>query len=81
MAHLGLKRFARDNSGAVTVDWVVLTASIIALVLAVFTIITRQSLSVGAEHMKSKMEEAASYAPDFTGGAAVDGPEDPPADG
>lgn len=26
-----LKRFARDESGAVTVDWVVLTAAVVAL--------------------------------------------------
>ena len=32
-----LKRFAQDESGAVTVDWVVLTAAIVGLGIAVFS--------------------------------------------
>ena len=32
-----LKRFAKDEDGAVTVDWVVLTAAIVGLGLAVIT--------------------------------------------
>ena len=31
-----LNRFARDESGAVTVDWVVITAAIVGLGIAVF---------------------------------------------
>lgn len=34
-----LKTFAADESGAVTVDWVVLTASVVFLALAVIAII------------------------------------------
>ena len=30
-----LKKFSRDDAGAVTVDWVVLTAAIIGLALAI----------------------------------------------
>ncbi|MCJ8333241.1 MAG: hypothetical protein MJH10_03175 [Epibacterium sp.] len=30
------KNFGKDDSGAVTVDWVVLTAAIVALTVAVF---------------------------------------------
>ncbi|MEL7164219.1 MAG: hypothetical protein AAGL96_02010 [Pseudomonadota bacterium] len=32
-----LERFARDQSGAVTVDWVVLCAGIVALAVAIVT--------------------------------------------
>ena len=31
-----MRRFARDESGAVTVDWVVITAAIVGLGIAVF---------------------------------------------
>ena len=31
-----IKNFRKDDSGAVTVDWVVLTAAIVALTVAVF---------------------------------------------
>ncbi|NUH63729.1 hypothetical protein HTT03_09810 [Sulfitobacter sp. S0837] len=34
---LKLKRFARDEDGAVTVDWVVLTAAVVGLAVAVFS--------------------------------------------
>jgi len=34
-----LKNFAADESGAVTVDWVVLTASVVFLALAVIALI------------------------------------------
>ena len=33
------KNFAKDESGAVTVDWVVLTAAIVGLGLAVMTVV------------------------------------------
>ena len=35
-----IKNFAADESGAVTVDWVVLTAAIVGLGLAVMTLVT-----------------------------------------
>ena len=35
-----IKSFARDDSGAVTVDWVVLTAAIVGLGIAVITAIS-----------------------------------------
>jgi len=34
-----IKNFAADESGAVTVDWVVLTAAVVGLGLAVLTLI------------------------------------------
>ena len=36
---LKLNRFARDEDGAVTVDWVVLTAAIVGLAVVAFTTI------------------------------------------
>ncbi|TGD64703.1 hypothetical protein EYC08_10555 [Tabrizicola sp. WMC-M-20] len=35
-----LSRFWNDEFGAVTVDWVVLTAGVVGLVLVVFTVFT-----------------------------------------
>jgi Flp pilus assembly pilin Flp len=35
-----IKNFAADESGAVTVDWVVLTAAIVGLGLAVMTVVS-----------------------------------------
>lgn len=34
---LKMKRFSRDEDGAVTVDWVVLTAAIVGLAVVAFT--------------------------------------------
>ncbi len=42
-----LYRFLRDDSGAVTVDWVVLTAAVVALAGAAFTSIQTSSGGVG----------------------------------
>ena len=44
-----IKRFAAEDAGAVTVDWVVLTASIVALGVMVVTSITGNMGSVGAK--------------------------------
>jgi hypothetical protein len=60
-----MKHFADNDDGAVTVDWVVLTAAIIALVFSLFGIITQQSVTVGAEVMNDNLENAAVYTPGF----------------
>jgi Flp pilus assembly pilin Flp len=60
-----MKRFADNEDGAVTVDWVVLTAAIIALVFSLFGVITQQSVTVGAEVMNDNLENAAVYTPGF----------------
>lgn len=65
MVPRGMKDFARADDGAVTVDWVVLTAAIIALVFSLFGVITQQSLNVGAEVMNDNLENAATYTPGF----------------
>ena len=46
-----LKTFRADEDGAVTVDWVVLTAAIVGLGIAVLT-----SVSTGAELMADNIE-------------------------
>ncbi len=49
-----IQNFARDEDGAVTVDWVVLTAAIVGLGIAVLT-----SVSTGAELMADNIEARA----------------------
>ena len=39
MKLLKLKKFAKDDDGAVTVDWVVLTAAIVGIAIAMTSII------------------------------------------
>ena len=46
-----IKTFHADEDGAVTVDWVVLTAAVVGLGIAVLT-----SVSNGAETMASNIE-------------------------
>ncbi len=41
MRLLGLRCFAKDECGAVTVDWVVLTAAIVGIAIAVISTIER----------------------------------------
>jgi len=43
-----IKTFAADESGAVTVDWVVLTAAIVGLGLAVITSVRSGVTSLGS---------------------------------
>ncbi|MEL6168496.1 MAG: hypothetical protein AAFR35_07375 [Pseudomonadota bacterium] len=42
-----LNTFARNDDGAVTVDWVVLTAAIIGLALFVIALVTNSSVTLG----------------------------------
>lgn len=51
-------RFLNDESGAVTVDWVVLSAGVIALGMLVFNIITTQSVQVGATYVSTTLTNA-----------------------
>ena len=44
-----IKTFAADESGAVTVDWVVLTAAIVGLGIAVIAAVRTGTNSVGTE--------------------------------
>ncbi|KIN73393.1 hypothetical protein [Sulfitobacter guttiformis] len=42
-----IKTFGKDEGGAVTVDWVVLTAAVVGLAIASFASIQQGSRSVG----------------------------------
>ncbi len=46
---LKLKRFARDEDGAVTVDWVVLTAAIVGLAVVAFGAIETSTSNLSAK--------------------------------
>ena len=56
-----LKRFLNDESGAITVDWVVLTASIVGIAIAVLIIIATgiQSASTGVNGNLENTESVA----------------------
>ena len=51
-----LNKFRKDEDGAVTVDWVVLTASVVILGLAVTAIIQAGSVN-GVKNMFTKVDE------------------------
>jgi hypothetical protein len=75
-----IRRFAADETGAVTVDWVVLTAAIVGLAFAVFTIITRDTVTVGASAVSNTLVNAANYDPGFGRSPNANDPDtlDPP---
>jgi len=51
MSFKSLQKFLSDDSGAVTVDWVVLTAAIVGLGLAVMSVV-----SGGVSNLSSEIE-------------------------
>ena len=53
-------RFMRDDDGAITVDFVVLTAAMIFMVMGVFAIITPAAYEDAAVAIKENVDEAAS---------------------
>jgi Flp pilus assembly pilin Flp len=65
-----IKNFAKSESGAVTVDWVVLTAAIVGLGLAVMAVV-----STGVEDLTGEIQGALATADPGTGvfGEAVIG--------
>jgi Flp pilus assembly pilin Flp len=46
-----IKNFSKDESGAVTVDWVVLTAAVVGLAVAAYT-----SIETGATGLTANVE-------------------------
>lgn len=50
-------RFSEDESGAVTVDWVVLTAAIVGIAIAVITLISG-GIQDAANGINSELENA-----------------------
>lgn len=51
-------KFANDESGAVTVDWVVLTAAIVGIAIAVITLISG-GINTAAEAIDAELDGAA----------------------
>ena len=43
-----IKKFCRDENGAVTVDWVVLTAAVVGLAVAIVAALVNGSVGVSA---------------------------------
>jgi hypothetical protein len=50
--------FARRNDGAVTVDWVVLTAAMVVMVTGVFLVINEAVMTDAADGIAGNIEEA-----------------------
>ncbi len=44
-----IKNFRKDEAGAVTVDWVVLTAAVVGLAVAAYTTIETQTNNLAAD--------------------------------
>ncbi|HMO08199.1 MAG TPA: hypothetical protein PKD10_11215 [Paracoccaceae bacterium] len=55
-----LRRFARDDSGAVTVDWVVLTAALVGVVMSLFSFLTEEIYENAGLRIAEDVTEAAS---------------------
>ncbi len=51
-------KFAKDESGAVTVDWVVLTAAIVGIAIAVLTVIAG-GINTASNAIDDELESAA----------------------
>lgn len=55
-----IRVFAECEAGAVTVDWVVLTAALVGMILAVFTILTTAVYENAASAINDGIVEASS---------------------
>lgn len=66
MSRLTLIRFAKDESGAVTVDWVVLTAAVVGLTVVLFTVITPGSFDAATDLIGNTMVTASEYGRETT---------------
>ena len=52
-----IKKFNRDEDGAVTVDWVVLTAALVLIGIAVINLVDEGTLAMGAKISTALAEE------------------------
>lgn len=55
-----IRRFARDESGAVTVDWVVMTAALVGIVMTLFTFLTDEIYQNAGLRIAEDVTDAAS---------------------
>ena len=60
-----VKNFRKDEDGAVTVDWVVLTAAIVGLGIAVMVAITNNIQTV-TQSIEADLNDAADFDEDIT---------------
>jgi len=51
-----LKRFAADEAGAVTVDWVVITAGVVAFGLSVIAVLST-AFEPGAQNLGTELQQ------------------------
>ncbi|PIE16095.1 MAG: hypothetical protein CSA68_03595 [Rhodobacterales bacterium] len=56
-----IKNFAADESGAVTVDWVVLTAAVVGMGLGVLTIVDSGITQLGGD-IQASLDSAHTFA-------------------
>jgi Flp pilus assembly pilin Flp len=56
--HTAIRNFLNDEDGAVTVDWVVITAGICALVITLFTFLQTSSYEAAATGIRDRVTEA-----------------------
>ena len=75
MKFFKMKKFAADESGAVTVDWVVLTAAMVAIGGALISVVSGGITTAGNNIVTSLGEETGG-----TGGDGGDGGDTPPAE-
>ncbi len=54
-----VRRFLRNESGAITVDWVVLTAAVAGMAIGLFTILSPSVYSAVGESIASQVNRAA----------------------
>lgn len=50
------RKFFAEDDGAVTVDWVVLTAAVVVMAIGVFSIITRGILSEAGSNISRQID-------------------------
>jgi Flp pilus assembly pilin Flp len=61
MTRASLIRFVKDESGAVTVDWVVLTAAIVGMTVVLFTVVTPGSFDAATGLIGNTLVSASEY--------------------
>ena len=61
MTRASLSRITEDESGAVTVDWVVLTAAIVGLTVVLFSVITPGSFNAATGLIGQTLVSASEY--------------------
>lgn len=75
MKFFKMKKFAADESGAVTVDWVVLTAAMVAIGGALISVVSGGITTAGNNIVTSLGEETGP-----SGGEGGEGGDTPPAE-